>query len=335
MNKNNILRVFWLLRYRLYAICAILVCIPVLYASSNNVSPNIIASGYKVTESNILAQKLERNIIKIPTTTTSTQTSKTSSSTVKAEKVKYDFTSVDISRRLKEVGFDTGYINAQTIRDLKLTFPIKERIEEIDKVRSENEDKAVGPSLNSLFPKPDNPSRSNFVSIPNYKINAPIVYASFDDVYERSANGEIDFFKPRDTSDVKSPYQVKLQEGVVCDPRSPFPGDIGNSYCVGHSSNYSFIKSNYNEVFKPIMQKGKIGEEIIIFDPYGRELKFRIFETLSIEEKEVEKAYKRFDNRRVLTLQTSIVTYRLEKGWYPYQRWLVRGELMCANDQPC
>ena len=68
---------------------------------------------------------------------------------------------------------------------------------------------------------------------------------------------------------------------------------------------------------------------------YGRELTFRIFDTLVIEGDNATEAYKPFPGRRVLTLQTSIVSFREERGLYPYERWLIRAELVCPDGDIC
>lgn len=330
---NQFLRSVWMLRYRVYALLAIFLCLPVLYSTNANLPPNVIANGYTIEQSNFLAQRIARTLIsateeRLP----QTETNNSSRPDVKSE---YDFTSQDIMSKLAEAGFQAGFINAQTIRDIGKTVPVPERKEllTLDQIKRNRE--ITGRLLNDIFPQPDSPPRSNFLRIPNYNINAPVIYASFEDMFEKEPDGKINFFKPRDTSDINSPLQVLLRDGVVCLPISPFPGDVGNSYCVGHSSNYSFVRSNFNEVLKPIERKGNVGEEIILFDPYGRELKFRIFETQLIEETEGDVAYKNFGKRRVLTLQTSVVSFRPERGFQPYQRWLVRGELICPDGNPC
>ena len=128
------------------------------------------------------------------------------------------------------------------------------------------------------------------------------------------------------------PIQIKLRDGVVhlteeVHPYSVMPGEIGNSYIVGHSSNYSWVKSNYNEIFKPLEKRTQVGEEFIIYDKYGRELKFKVFETILIEETDTATAFKLFEGRRVVTLQTSVLTWR-GGVLIPTHRWLTRGELV-------
>ena len=54
-----------------------------------------------------------------------------------------------------------------------------------------------------------------------------------------------------------------LKKGVVRYPTTAFAGQNGNMVLSGHSSNYSWIKSDYNYVFRSI-GKLKAGDEIII-----------------------------------------------------------------------
>jgi LPXTG-site transpeptidase (sortase) family protein len=49
-------------------------------------------------------------------------------------------------------------------------------------------------------------------------------------------------------------FDKDLRKGVVHFPGTALPGDIGTSYISGHSSNYSFVKSDYNYVFAKLDQ---------------------------------------------------------------------------------
>ena len=194
--------------------------------------------------------------------------------------------------------------------------------------------------LDDLIPRPKNPdpAKTNLLLYPKYNIRAPIIYTTAADFYHTNPDGSIDFNRPIYRPDM-SPYektqipiQIKLRDGVVhlteeVYPYSVMPGEIGNSYIVGHSSNYSWVKSNYNEIFKPLEKRTQVGEEFIIYDKYGRELKFKVFETILIEESDTATAFKLFEGRRVVTLQTSVLTWR-GGVLIPTHRWLTRGELL-------
>jgi sortase A len=69
------------------------------------------------------------------------------------------------------------------------------------------------------------------LEIPSQKITVPIIW----------------------TSDTKF-FESDLKNGVVHYPGTPFPGEIGTSYISGHSSNYAWVKGNYNKVFDHLDQ---------------------------------------------------------------------------------
>lgn len=48
----------------------------------------------------------------------------------------------------------------------------------------------------------------------------------------------------------ESSIQKDLERGVVHYPGTPLPGQRGNSYIAGHSSNYAWAQGSYNYVFK-------------------------------------------------------------------------------------
>jgi hypothetical protein len=66
-------------------------------------------------------------------------------------------------------------------------------------------------------------------------------------------------------------------------PSVPVPGEIGNSYIVGHSSNFSSVISPYNEVFKPLVYNSKINDRFYVWDQNGRKLIFRVYENIELE----------------------------------------------------
>jgi Sortase domain len=320
-------RNLWILRHRLYSLLTVVIILPFLYATMSNVPPNVSTSGYKVLESNFLAQRIERLKLQLPVVPVATNQLE--------NKKSFDFTALDIMDKLALGSINAGFIDPQKIKDIGYKLPVPERRGEVNEEERKKAESRTGKSLEELIPRPSAPTRVNFISFPKYKINAPIVYSSFDDHYKRDNDGTIDLMRPVDLSDINSPIQKRLEKGVVCLAITPFPGDYGNSYCVGHSSNFEFIQSDYNQVFKAIEKKGNPGEEFFIYDMYGRELKFRVFETKLIDEKDTEEAYKPFPGRRITTLQTSVVSYRPERGLQPYERWLVRGELICPDNNPC
>lgn len=351
------LRRLWTMRYRVYSCLTILILIPLLYSSGSNAPQSVEATGYIVAEENILAQRLERvkrggtvrrstsssaknirtNAGDAPTTDFGedevlvSSSISSSSSSSKIPEVEFDLTGQEITNNLLAVNINAGYISTDRLKDAGIALPIPEKKQTFEAGQEPKKPLL----LSEVVPIPESSERSNFLRFPAYNINAPIVDSTFDDLFGKNADGTTNFSSFVDTSDTNSPLQRKLQDGIVHLVFTPQPGELGNSYIVGHSSNFSYIRSNYNTIFKPIEGKGNPGEEFILYDTYGRELKFRVFESEMIEEKDVGQAYKPFPNRRVVTLQTSVVSYRPEQGYYPYQRWLVRGELICADNNPC
>jgi hypothetical protein len=190
------------------------------------------------------------------------------------------------------------------------------------------------PSLSDLIPAPANPQFKNLVKYPKYNIEAPIIYTTSKDQYQTDSSGNFILDKNGRRKIIEnygspdSPIQLKLRDGVVHMYFTPQPGEMSgsgssSSYIVGHSSNYSYVPSAYNEIFKPIERTSKIGEIFYVYDKDGRELKFKVFETLVIEAEDTETAYKSFEGRRVVTLQTSIF-----RSPQRIDRWLTRGELI-------
>ena len=327
----NFFQFLWKKRFRVYAILAILVLPPLFYASGSNISSHIQTIGYDVTEQNILAQKVEKQTLSV------SKNSPTSSVSTVVPVVKYDLAGLDLQKILSDRGVNAGYISAESIVDRGFKLPVESRVVEGLKEKVSDAKKQIPKSLDEIYPRDSVSTQKNYFRMGyNYNINAPVVYASFEDLFETKEGNKTDFNKTRDTSETDTPLQKKLQDGIVHLAFTPVPGEVGNSYIVGHSSNYAFIVSDYNQVFKPLERNGQIGEDFTIFDLYGRELKFRVFDTALIEEVDTAQAYKDYgSNRRVVTLQTSVVTYRPEKGYWPYQRWLVKGELICPNGEVC
>lgn len=257
----------------------------------------------------------------VQTSSSSQSISSFSGSTSSLKKqVLVDIAGENITRSLFDVGANLGFISSNNILQLgqKLPINIEEPIQQVDE--------GIYPvriSLDDIIPKPTLIENKSRIVWAKYNLNAPIIWAEFGDLFETKPDGSINFEKSLDTSSTVSPIQKKLELGTVHLPYSPLPGEIGNSYIVGHSSNFSFVKSDYNTVFKSFEQKSSPGEEFFIYDYFGRKLKFRVFEALVVNEADVGEAFKIFENRRVVTLQSSI----LENG-KPTKRWLTRAELV-------
>lgn len=201
--------------------------------------------------------------------------------------------------------------------------PAKQVIVDIEKEDFVLPAKKTGKSLDDLVPAPINPIRADFFEYPKYDIVAPLIYSEMTDYFEVGPDGEVDYNRVKDMSDPSSSLQKKLEQGVVHIAFTPQPGEVGNSYLLGHSSNYDYVQSDYNEVFKPLVHDSVVGDKFLIYDKDGRRLRFRVFEVLEIHEDEVGVAFGNYSGRRVVTVQTTVM-----KTGQPTHRWLTRGELV-------
>lgn len=89
-------------------------------------------------------------------------------------------------------------------------------------------------------PNPFNPSSQALLVIPKIGIEAPIIW----NVDEASLN-------------------ERLLEGVVHSQGTALPGQVGNIFITGHSSYYSWIRSDYKDVFV-LLDKLEVGDQIFI-----------------------------------------------------------------------
>jgi hypothetical protein len=332
--KKKIWFRLWVFRYRFYALVVIFVISPlVFYASDVNIPENVAVEGmgYEIVGNNFIASKIQRTPTKIITLAQNDQPKNNSDQTppsqieVGEEQITvYDKSGKILTQQLKQVGIDMGFISSQHIQELGGSILAKEV--ELTK----EEQKAIPKTLDEVVSRPVDPvpeSRRNILIYDKYKIRVPIIYTTFEDLFNQNPDGSFNFSSAKDTSPIESAVQRKLEKGIVHLAYTPAPGEVGNSYIIGHSSNYSSVVSPYNRVFQPIQEKSKPGEEFLIYDNYGRELKFRVFESLKISDRDVEEAYKSFGDRRVVTLQTSILGTR-DGQIAATHRWLTRGELV-------
>jgi sortase A len=60
----------------------------------------------------------------------------------------------------------------------------------------------------------------------------------------------------------------ELENGVIRYPGSAKPGEQGNSFIFGHSSNFPWIQGDYNDVFS-LLDHVTYDDEVIVY--YGQE----------------------------------------------------------------
>ena len=87
---------------------------------------------------------------------------------------------------------------------------------------------------------PNIPDRSLYIE--SIDVRAPIAFRVPNDEKEISEN---------------------LKRGLIHLEGSSFPGEQGNVFITGHSSNYPWVKSNYNSVFA-LLDKMVVGDLILI-----------------------------------------------------------------------
>jgi hypothetical protein len=269
----------------------------------------------------------------------SSSSTQSSQSSISSQKIieNIDYVGLEVRNQLKSTqGLDMGFIQSDYFKSLNMKNPVK--VSENKNLTEEEFKKLNYPEakrLQDLIIKPEKPEKTNWLSFPKYKVEAPVIYASFQDMFVSDKDGIVDFSKPieEDTKEIAKgnyesvPVQKLLKDGIVHLPFSTYPGEVGSSYIIGHSSNFSTVKSNYNKVFAPIEQKSQVGDEFFIYDKDGRKLKFKVFEVKAIKEDDIEESYKNYQDRRVVTLQASILE-RVNGVLQPTKRWLTRGELV-------
>jgi LPXTG-site transpeptidase (sortase) family protein len=96
-------------------------------------------------------------------------------------------------------------------------------------------------------------------------------------------------------------FMKELEKGIIRYPGTAKPGEEGNAFIFGHSSNYPWMKGDYNDVFA-LLDQLVFGDEIIVF--YNQQKYVYV-----IREKKVVKpgnvaVMKREDGKKELSLMT-------------------------------
>ena len=123
----------------------------------------------------------------------------------------------------------------------------------------------------------------NLVQVPSLNISAPLLYVE------------------ENNEDV---YQKALQNGVVHFPGTALPGQPGNCYIFGHSSDFAFTPGFYKTVFVSLPNI-KIGETIIITDKDGNLYRYKVLETKIVLPSDSSVLAQGDGSRSLLSLQTS------------------------------
>ncbi|MBX4188101.1 MAG: sortase [Candidatus Doudnabacteria bacterium] len=122
----------------------------------------------------------------------------------------------------------------------------------------------------------------NRLTIRSLAIEAPVVYVEQED--ERM-------------------FQKALRDGVVHYPQTAFPGQPGNVYIFGHSSDFPTTPGNYKNVFA-LLPKIEAGDEIEVTDQEGNIYVYIVTETKVVSPSDTH-VLEQDDSIKQLTLQTS------------------------------
>lgn len=121
------------------------------------------------------------------------------------------------------------------------------------------------------------------LAIPSLGISAPIIY---------------------NVEQNEDAFQVALQNGVVHYPGSSLPGEVGNVYIFGHSSDYAWSKGDYKSVFA-VLPKIEKGAEIKVTDNKGFMYTYLVTNQFVVGPKDVSVLSQDTKGKRMLTVQTS------------------------------
>lgn len=123
---------------------------------------------------------------------------------------------------------------------------------------------------------------SNHLSIESLGISAPVIY--LDEVTENA-------------------FQIALRSGVVHYPGSPKPGEAGNVYLFGHSSDFPTSKGDYKTVFA-LLPKIKTGAIIELSDDTGKIFRYAVAETKVVSPNDIH-VLDQDESKHQLSIQTS------------------------------
>jgi LPXTG-site transpeptidase (sortase) family protein len=124
------------------------------------------------------------------------------------------------------------------------------------------------------------PSRLQIASL---KIDAPTIYVS---------------------GTTETVFQKALERGIVHLPGTANPGEAGNAYYFGHSSDYPWKAGAYKTVFA-MLPNIKIDDTVLISDADDHVFRYRVINTLIVKPRDVSVVDQHEQNVHMMTLQTS------------------------------
>jgi len=126
-------------------------------------------------------------------------------------------------------------------------------------------------------------STPDILTIPKLAISVPVKYAQT--VSEKE-------------------FQALLIDGVVHYPATAMPGQIGNDYIFGHSSDYIWSKGHYKTVFA-VLPKIQIGDLVQISDSQGNLFNYKVMSTKVVLPDDLSVLSQDTAGKKILTVQTS------------------------------
>lgn len=122
-------------------------------------------------------------------------------------------------------------------------------------------------------------------------------------------------------TDTEPVFQEALKAGVVHYPGTALPGQAGNVYIFGHSSDYMWSKGKFKTVFA-LLPHIKTGSDIIITDQQGSQFTYKVYNQFVTGPTDLTVLEQGDGGRKLLTLQTS---YPLGTA---LKRYIVQAELI-------
>jgi LPXTG-site transpeptidase (sortase) family protein len=99
-------------------------------------------------------------------------------------------------------------------------------------------------------------------------------------------------------------FQQDLQRGVVHYPETALPGELGNVYLFGHSSDLPWKEGDYKTVLA-LLPRIQVGAEIKVTSHEGKTFTYIVKETKVVGPKDIEVLSQFNRERKLLTVQTS------------------------------
>lgn len=97
-------------------------------------------------------------------------------------------------------------------------------------------------------------------------------------------------------------FMEELRKWVVRYPGTAEPGNLGNAFIFWHSSNFPWVKSEYNDIFA-LLDKLEKGDEIIIYY-YQKKYVYKVTEHREVKPGDVKTLESRDKTKKELSLMT-------------------------------